>query len=819
MIMPKLFPPHLTESQRSMAEALPHMVWTATPEGVVDYVNAEFEHYTGLEGLNYEAGEWILAVHPKDREETISTWTRCVESGQDYRIESRIKHKASGHYRWHLIAARPHKDNAGRVLGWYGSTVDIHSGKLSDFVIKDTELRLKRHLDVQVLETKVLDLISSGRPLQCIYDLITSAVDILLPQTRSSIVVIRDGLMRCVSAPGLSPEFCQVIEGIGVSETSGSCGAAVFRKRTVISTDIERDGEWACHREVARRFKIAACWSVPVIDSSGRVQATFGLYYDKPRSPSTDDLVFIERISQFLRVAIERTDQLTQLKANEERFRQVAKVTSDVVWECDLLTDAVWYSDGMKALFGHDPASDPTLQRASTAAGYIHPEDLPSAISVMQAAIQKGRSWKVEYRYMRRDGTYAHVVNHAYVVCDDNNIPVRLIGSVKDISAQISLQEQLRAAQRLEAVGQMTGGLAHDFNNLLTVILGNAERLTDQLPENDPRHDYAQTILKASVHGSELTSSLLAFARKQSLSPQSIDVMELVSGMESLLCTTLGEQIELSINRSDSVWPALIDPTQFKSALLNLCLNSRDAIDQSGSVAIEVSNITVNCKLTHGTEEILPGEYILLRVTDDGKGMDILTYERVFEPFFTTKEVGKGSGLGLSMVYGFIKQSNGHITIDTTLKRGTSVRIYLPRSAENVSVKMNIGSSAGEGGAGEHILLVEDDEMVRQHVESLLISLGYGVTAVANAAECLNVIDTIGKIDLLFSDIVMPGGMSGTQLANKVRASFPSLPILLTSGYAQDVFSGFDTNDSLVHLLKKPYRRSDLALMLNKVLG
>lgn len=744
------------------------MVWTATPDGVVDFINEEFVRYTGLEGLHYPAGEWLMAVHPDDREVTVERWMDCVQRGVVYKTEFRIKHQASGHYRWHFVSAKPSRGAAGRILRWFGSTVDIHSSKVSDFVIQESQARLKRHHDLQSLENKVLDSISAGESLESIHELIISTVQYLLPQATCHIKVFSD------SKPVVLDEFAQ---------------------------------------------PSSLCQCFPVSDSSGNLLANFVISYQKDAAPSADDLSLIERISQFLRVAIERTNQHLQLKRNEERFRLVALVTSDVVWECDLSTDELFYSDGLKLLFGHDPSRDPALKKASTASKYIHPEDLSHVVGTMQSVIHSSQeSWQLKYRYRRADGSYAQVVNHAYVVRDTDGRPLKLIGSVKDISDQVSLQEQLRASQRLEAVGQMTGGLAHDFNNLLTVILGNAERLADAISEEDPRQIYVHTIVKASLHGAELTNSLLAFARKQPLKPQSVNILDLLSGMRSLLLSTLGEQIDLLIRGGGELSVAQVDPIQFKSAIINLCLNARDSMPQGGHLEIDINSVSVQARLDHLSEGPAPGEYVRISIRDHGEGIAPEIIDRVFEPFFTTKEVGKGSGLGLSMVYGFIKQSRGYIQIESTHGQGTCVSIYLPQAVVKEAIDMQGGNLTVNSGHGEHILLVEDDEMVREHVESLLISLGYRVTALNNAAECLKVIDQLKNVDLLFSDIVMPGGVSGTQLASIIRNKFPDLPILLTSGYAEDVFSELALDDGRMCLLKKPYRRSDLATMLQKVL-
>lgn len=811
-------PLYLTESQITMAEALPHMIWTARPDGVVDYVSEELERYTGMVGLNYEQGEWLLVAHPDDREDVLAVWSDCIARGVDYKVEFRILHKDSGEYRWHYVAARAHRDAAGQIVAWFGTTVDIHSGKLADLIIKSTEARLQRHIDVQVLETKVLDLISAGEPLQKIYALITTTVDRMFQGARSSIALLQNGLMRMASAPGFPADFPAVLGDMVVGENAGSCGAAAFRKCMVIVTDVMTDPIWQSQRELAKQYGIRACWSVPVLGNNGEVLAVFAVQYSKVQAPSKDELGFVERIVQFLRVAIERTRQHEQLRRSEERFRLVARVTTDVVWECDLRTDRIWYSEGLRTLLGHDPDKDPNLQTGTGSSVYTHPDDRDRVQALIAEAIRHRQFWQVRYRCMRKDGNYAHVVSQAYVVRDPDGRAVRLIGSLKDVTEQMSLEEQLQRFQRLEAVGQMTGGLAHDFNNSLTVVIGSAERLLDELSHDDPLRRHAEMILKASTHGAEVTSSLLAFARKQPLKPVSVDLADVVSSMRNLLVTTLGERIELTIDAHPWLWRAMIDVAQFESALLNLCLNARDAMHEGGLLHVRLYNQTMGTQHTGRLHDLRPGDYVALQVKDSGCGMDAATLSRVFEPFFTTKDVGKGSGLGLSMVYGFVKQSNGHIDVQSVLGKGTEITIYFPKVEHEVGDICNETNAGLKlNGAREHILLVEDDDLVREHVESLLLNLGYRVTAVPNAAKCLSMLDQLEPVDLLFSDIVMPGGVSGTDLAREIRKKLPELPILLTSGYSEDIFSGLSSDLSEVKLLKKPYRRHDLASALKTI--
>lgn len=390
---------------------------------------------------------------------------------------------------------------------------------------------------------------------------------------------------------------------------------------------------------------------------------------------------------------------------------------------------------------------------------------------------------------------------------------------LRDLSKEQQAEEKLRHAQKMEAIGQLTGGIAHDFNNLLSIILGNAELLQDSAAENAEQMSSVRNILTAADRGADLTSRLLAFARKQPLHAQPTDIIACVDRLHGMLARTLGENIDIQVHHNSQLWLAQVDHNQLENSLLNLAINARDAMPNGGKLIIEDNNVVIDEELASRETDINPGDYVLLTVTDTGCGIPAELLTKVFDPFFTTKEVGKGSGLGLSMVYGFVKQSQGHIRIYSELGLGTSIKLYFPR-AKTTSDEAQAKQDTELPPLGkEHILLVEDDELVRQMVIVLLQGLGYRVSAVKSAREALNILSADSQVDLLFSDIVMPGGISGIELAEQVKQHYPALPVLLTSGYTESAaISGYNLPLG-TNIIGKPYRRHLLAVKLREMLS
>jgi signal transduction histidine kinase len=380
-------------------------------------------------------------------------------------------------------------------------------------------------------------------------------------------------------------------------------------------------------------------------------------------------------------------------------------------------------------------------------------------------------------------------------------------------------EAQIRQAERMEAIGQLTGGVAHDFNNILTVITGCIEMLADAVKNRPELAQMTDMINSAATRGADLTKHLLAFARRQPLQPRPTDVNLLVVDAARLLRPTLGEQIEIDSMLAHDSAPALIDASQLSTAILNLALNARDAMPNGGKLTLETRNVVLDEDYAAMNSEVSPGSYVMIAVSDTGEGIPGSLLDKVFEPFFTTKGLGKGSGLGLSMVYGFVKQSNGHVKIYSEPGHGTTVKLYLPQASSREEARADeAGAGTAEGG-DESILIVEDDALVREYVVTQIQRLGYETLAARNAAEALETIDSSRRIDLLFTDVIMPGGMNGRQLATKALKRRPELKVLYTSGYTENAIVHHGRLDAGVLLLAKPYVSADLARMIRIALA
>jgi PAS domain S-box-containing protein len=422
---------------------------------------------------------------------------------------------------------------------------------------------------------------------------------------------------------------------------------------------------------------------------------------------------------------------------------------------------------------------------------------------------------RFEAQSLRRDGT--EIETEVSLVALRRGDGYIINGFIRDVTDKRAAEEQLRHAQKMEAIGQLTGGVAHDFNNMLTVITGTIDILADAVADKPQLAAIAKLISEAADRGAELTAHLLAFARKQPLQPRELDVDTLMRESEKLLRAALGEHVEIALSLNEGLWPALVDPTQLTTALLNLAVNARDAMGNGGKLTLEANNVALDQAYADTNSDVQPGDYVLIAVSDTGGGIPETIQKRIFEPFFTTKGVGKGTGLGLSMVYGFVKQSGGHIQVYSEQGYGTTFKIYLPRAG--AQPKRDAGSASADiKGGTETIMIVEDDPMVLASVITQFQTLGYNILSAANATEALALVDKSVKFDLLFTDVVMPGPMNGRELAETMAKRCPGLRVLFTSGYTQSAVIHHGRLLPGVLLLTKPYRKQDLARMLRRAL-
>ena len=449
----------------------------------------------------------------------------------------------------------------------------------------------------------------------------------------------------------------------------------------------------------------------------------------------------------------------------------------------------------------------------------VHPDDRAPTAHQIAALRAGGQVFRFENRWRRKNGSWC---NLSWTASPDDQY-IHAVG--RDISADLAqmaamrrTEAALQQAQKMETIGKLTGGVAHDFNNLLQVIGGNLQliaRRAEGLPDIQKR---VQNAMSGVERGAKLASSLLSFARRQPLEPKAVKIGRLLGGMEDMMRRALGEEVDVEMVISGGLWTTEVDPAQLENAILNLAINARDAMDGAGRLTVEVANAALDAGYCAAHPEVAPGQYVLLAVSDTGGGMPQDVIDQAFEPFFSTKPEGKGTGLGLSMVYGLVKQSGGHVKIYSEVGEGTTVKIYLPRSLQQEDLA---GEQLAQPATGGHetVLVVEDDEQVRLTVVDLLTDLGYRVLRAGDAASALTVIDSGVHIDLLFTDVVMPGPLRSPELAKKARERLPHVAVLFTSGYTENAIVHGGRLDPGVELLGKPYTRDALARKIRHVLA
>ena len=521
------------------------------------------------------------------------------------------------------------------------------------------------------------------------------------------------------------------------------------------------------------------------------------------------------------------------LRQSEERFRKLADELAELnatlaqrVEEKTRERDRIWnVSQDLLVVADRDgvwrtvnPAWTKTLGWSEaellnrTSEWLEHPDDGGQTRSEVNKLIQGDLTVKFEGRFRHKDGSYRWL---SWTGVPDRD---HIYAVARDVTAEKAAAERLKAAeeallqsQKMEAVGQLTGGIAHDFNNLLTGIVGSLDLLQTRL--NQGRTDnfarYINAAMTSANRAAALTHRLLAFARRQPLIPESVDVNQLVVSLEDLLRRTIGETIDLEITASDDLWRTLCDPNQLESALLNLAINARDAMPDGGKLTISTANAHLG-NVTADTPALSPGDYICIVVSDTGVGMSAQVAARAFDPFFTTKPIGQGTGLGLSMIYGFARQSNGHVTIDSKLGRGTSVRLYLPRYDGGTAQQVSAVGIAGHASAGETVLVVEDEPVVRGVILEMLAEQGYRTLEAIDGPSGLRILRTKQRIDLLVTDVGLPG-INGRQLADQARETRPGLKILFITGYAESIAMSDGFLEEGMEMITKPFELDNLS--------
>lgn len=736
-------------------------------------------------------------VHPSDRERVRRVYQKRLNDGEVSELEYQVI-RGDGEVRviHEIIQARKAGDSDHVVE--FGTIQDITERKR-------TEIELRGHNDV-------LERLANDDPLDEILLHLAEHTEALRPGMMCSICLVgkRGRRLWNVAAPSLPQSFKAAINGALITPDGGSCGAAAHSGQRVIAEDVLTHPIWRNMKVLAIEAGFRACWSEPIKSSTGSLLGTFAMCYRDPQAPSAYDLALITRTAQLARIAIERRRTLDALHQSLDYLKRSQEMALISYWMWDAREDLITVPDHNPSVNGVPPADITGLTIDQYIDAYVHPEDRALVRQTFRPP-KDGLNREIEFRVIRPDGEIRTMRDISRANLNEDGDLDSVAGTMQDITDRKAAEEQLNQALKMEAVGQLTGGIAHEFNNMLAVIQGNLDLLKDQIATDKELLSFIEPTLRATQRATELTQTLLTFSRKQALRPSAIDLNELVANMLGLIRPTLGEAIEIDVVADTALWTCYADPAQLEHALLNLAINARDAMPRGGRLTISTENRVLSYE-DAGEDGLDPGEYVRLAVTDTGTGMTQEVRQSAFEPFFSTKDVGQGTGLGLSMIYGFVKQSGGQILIDSAVGSGTTVAIYLPRTEPVGEVEPAEGRSDGLLGHGETILIVENEPDIRALAMRLLGSFGYSVLTANDCESAITMAESVPRIDLLLADVDLPDPEHKRSLIQTIRGRHPDAKVLFLSGFP--LKSDMDDerqDDSETYLIAKPFTKMELA--------
>ncbi|WAJ31472.1 PAS domain S-box protein [Jeongeupella avenae] len=753
------------EQFRVFAQAVPNQVWAATGDGHLDWFNAQVYAYCGAApGTLDGAKTWGRIVHPDDLPRAAEAWTRSLATGETYEVEFRIR-RHDGAFRWFLARALPVRNEAGAVSRWVGTNTDIDDNRRQAAELA----RLNSALQAKVEErTRERDLIwSASSDLLCVADLDGYFVE--LNPAWAETLGWSEEEMR-------SRPFLDFVHP-GDRDTTGAAAARLSDGEAQLSFENR-------YRHSDGSYRWLSWNAVP---REGRIYAT------------------VRDVTQVKRQA-EELDRRTR-----ERDR-VWQSTNDLM--------------GTAGFDGYMKSINPAWTRmlgwteeellARPFAEIVDPADHSETADVVRRLSQGETVTDFVDHVRGRDGAYRTIDWTAIPEVETSSF--HIVG--RDVTDQKRVEEQLRQSQKMEAVGQLTGGLAHDFNNLLAGISGSLEMMETRIAQGRSAdvERYLSAAQGAARRAAALTHRLLAFSRRQTLEPKATNVNVLVAGMEELVRRTVGPSILVEVVVASGAWPVLADPNQLENALLNLCINARDAMPDGGRLTIETGNRWLDERAAR-ERDLPPGQYVSLCVSDNGTGMPRDVVERAMEPFFTTKPIGVGTGLGLSMIYGFARQSGGQVRIYSEVGQGTMVCVYLPRHLGDAEAEpVGAAQAAVPGGDGETVLVIDDEPLVRMLVVDVLEDLGYRAIEAADGPSGMKVLQSNARIDLLITDVGLPNGMNGRQVADAARELRPTLKVLFVTGYAENAVLNHGHLDHGMSIVTKPFNVEDLGRRIGAVI-
>lgn len=781
--------------------------------------NKAFEEMTGLVD---PYGKWVSEIAPGLEQHWFDLYGGVVRTGEPVRFEN----PADIFGRWYDVQAL----RIGQPGAWQ---VAILFNNITER--KQSETRQNALLE---LNDAIRDLTDAGDIAQASAQVLARTMGVsragygTVDTVAETITIARD-----FNQPGVSS-----IAGVLSFRDYGSYIEDIKRGETVAIDDVALDPRTADTAEALKAISAGSFVNMPLMEQ-GRVVAMVFVNHATARHYTDSDLRLMREVAERVRTATERARSEAALRDSEAQFRVFAQATPIQIWASWADGSLYWFNPQVYAYSG---LAEGALDGTTGWGKIVHPDDLDWASERWVQALASGQVYENEFRIRRHDGVYRTFMVRAEPVHDEEGRILRWVGSNTDIedlrrqsaelarfnetleeqvaertSALMQAEEALRQSQKMEAVGQLTGGIAHDFNNLLAGISGSLELITNRIAQG--RHAEVERFTVAAQGAAKraaaLTHRLLAFSRRQTLDPKPTDPNRLIRGMEDLVRRTTGPGIEVEVVAGAGLWPVLIDAHQLENAVLNLCINARDAMPSGGRLTIETGNRWIDAR-TAKAQDLEPGQYVSICVSDTGTGMAPEVAARAFEPFFTTKPLGEGTGLGLSMIYGFVRQSGGQVRIYSEAGEGAMICLYLPRHFGEVDDADLIPEveQAPRAQAGETVMVVDDEPTVRMLVAEILHELGYQCIEASDGVAGLKLLQSGARIDLLVTDVGLPGGMNGRQMADAARIDRPDLKVLFITGYAENAVVGNGHLDPGMHVMTKPFAMEALGSRIRELI-